>query len=92
MSFTRDEMTNILIAQDIILIKDSMEYNDFSFIYSILRGDGWKQYDNLTEKQIKSEFVDRFDQIKDSDITLELAHKLNEEPIDLLKEAQDDNL
>lgn len=87
MTFSRDEMTNILIAQDIISIRDDMTYNDFEFIYAVLRGDGWRQYDNLTIKQLKSEFVDRFDDIKNCAMTLELAHKLNEEPIDLLKEV-----
>lgn len=85
MSLTRDEKINILIAQDIVSIKQDMEFEDYSFIYSVLQGDGWKQYNDLTDEQVNSEFKDRFEDIKDCAATLALAHKLNEEPINLLK-------
>ena len=82
---TREEKINILMAQDIIAIRQDMEFEDYSFICSVLQGEGWKQYDNLSDKQVDMEFNDRWDDIKDCVETLELAHKLNGEPIDLLK-------
>ena len=85
MSLTREEKINILIAQDIVSIKQDMEFEDYSFIYSVLQGDGWKQYNDLTDEQVNSEFKDRWHDIKDCADTLALAHKLNEEPINLLK-------
>ena len=85
MGLTRDEKVNILMAQDIISIKQDIDFEDYSFLCSVLQGDGWKQYDNLTDEQIDVEFKDRFEDIKDCADTLALAHKLNEEPIDLLK-------
>ena len=85
MSLTREEKINILTAQDIVSIKQDMEFEDYSFLCSILQGDGWKQYNDLTDEQVNSEFKDRFEDIKDCAATLALAHKLNEEPINLLK-------
>ena len=85
MALTRDEKVAILMAQDIVDIKRNMVYEDYSFICSILQGEGWKQYNLLTKEQINMEFLDRWDDIKDCAETLELAHKLNEKPIDLLR-------
>ena len=82
---TKEEKVNILMAQDIVGIKLDMEFEDYSFLCSILQGEGWKQYNNLTDEQIEVEFKDRFEDIKDCVETLELAHKLNGEPINLLK-------
>ena len=85
MSLTREEKINILTAQDIMSIKQDIELEDYSFLCSILQGDCFKQYNNLSNKSVDDEFRDRFDDIKDCADTLALAHKLNEEPIDLLK-------
>ena len=73
------------MAQDIVGIKQDMEFEDYSFICSVLEGEGWKQYNNLSDEQIEVEFKDRFEDIKDCVETLELAHILNGEPINLLK-------
>jgi len=85
MALTRDEKVAILMAQDIMGIKNDFTFEDFSFICSVLQGDGWTQYNNLSAKQVDAEFNERWDDIKDCADTLALAHKLNEEPIDLLK-------
>ena len=82
---SREEKVNILMAQDIVGIKNDFTFEDYSFICSILEGEGWKQYNNLSDEQIEVEFKDRFEDIKDCVETLELAHKLNGEPINLLK-------
>lgn len=85
MALTREEKINILTAQDIIGIKKDMEFEDYSFLCSILQGDGFKQYKDWSDEEINNEFRDRFDDIIDCADTLALAHKLNEEPIDLLR-------
>ena len=86
MSLTREEKINIMVAQDIISIKADMEIEDYSIIYDlIVGGDGWKQYKDYSDEEVNSEFNDRWDDIKDCADTLALAHKLNEEPINLLK-------
>ena len=82
---SREEKINILMAQDIMGIKQDIEFEDYNFLYAILKGEGWKQYDLLSDEQVNIEFKDRFDDIKDCAETLALAHKLNEEPINLLK-------
>ena len=85
MGLTREEKINILVAQDIISIKQDIEFEDYSFIYHVIVGDGWKQYKDWSDEEVNSEFKDRFEDIKDCADTLALAHKLNEEPINLLK-------
>lgn len=86
MSLTREEKINIMVAHDIISIKADMEIEDYSIIYHlIVGGDGWKQYKDWSDKEVNSEFKDRFEDIKDRVDVLALAHKLNEEPINLLK-------
>ena len=86
MALTRDEKINIMVAQDIISIKADMEIEDYSIIYDLIVGDdGWKQYKDYSDEEVNSEFKDRFEDIKDCADTLALAHKLNEEPINLLK-------
>lgn len=85
MALTRNEKINILAAQDIVSIKKDMEFEDYSYIYEVIVGDGWTHYNDLTDEQVNSEFKDRWDDIKDCADTLALAHKLNEEPINLLK-------
>lgn len=87
---TRDEKTAILMAQDIISIKDGIDEKDYTFICCILQGDGFKQYDDLTDDQLDLEFKESWNWItndKNPNTTaiLALSHVLNEEPIDLLK-------
>lgn len=85
MGLTREEKINILTAQDIIGIKKDMEFEDYSFICSVLQGDDFKQYKDWSDDEVNNEFRDRFDDILDCADTMALAHKLNEEPIDLLR-------
>ena len=85
MALTRNEKINILMAQDIVCIKNDFAFEDYSFICSMLKGEGWTQYNLLTKEQLDMEFNDRFNDIRGCVKTLYLAHKLNEEPINLLK-------
>ena len=83
---TREEKITILVAQDIISIKRDIEEGDFCFLSFLLRGeDGVAQYNNLTDNQLDIEIQERWDDIADDSESLELAHELNGEPIDLLK-------
>lgn len=85
MGLTREEKINILMAQDMIGIKKDLEFEDYSFLCSILEGNDFKQYKDWSDDEVNSEFKDRFQDILDDADTLELAHKLNEEPIDFLR-------
>lgn len=76
MSLTREEKINILTAQDIIGIKKDMHFEDYSFICSVLQGDGFKQYKDWSDHEVNSEFKDRFEEIKDCADTLALSYKL----------------
>jgi hypothetical protein len=82
---TRQEKINILMAHDIFYIKKDFQNEDYFFVASILQGDGWKQYNNLSDVEIDSEINDRWDDIAGGDAEiLALAHKLNGKPIKLV--------
>lgn len=81
---TRQEKINILMANDITDIRNNLENEDYEILCAILQGDGWKQYNDLTDQEIDIEFCDRWDHIAGGDPEiLALAHKLNGEPIKL---------
>jgi len=87
---TRDEKTAILMAQDIIRIKQGLKTKDYEYICCILQGDGFKQYYEITDDQLDSEFKESWNWIindnnYDSTKILALSHVLNGKPIDLLK-------
>ena len=81
----KDEKIALLVAQDIVSIKNSMKNKDYEYICCVLAGDGFKPYKSLSDYELEAEFKERWGDIKGSVEVLELAHKLNEEPIDLLK-------
>ena len=54
----RSQKSSYLVCRDIIELKDEINNNDYEFICSILFGDYWTQYNNLTNEQIKLEFED----------------------------------
>ena len=53
---TRDKMIDELAAYDINSIRASLEQGDTEFLNSVLRGDGWSQYNSLTDVQISVEY------------------------------------
>ena len=77
MVLTREEKINILMAQDMIGIKKDLEFEDYSFLCSILEGNDFKQYIDWSDDEVNSEFKDRFQDILDDADTLALANKLN---------------
>ena len=74
MNLNREEKTALLMAQDIISLKEGFLVENYSFICSILDGDGWTQYSNLVTSQINDEFNERKDDFN-SDV-FSLAEKL----------------
>ena len=54
----RSQKSSYLVCRDIIDLKNEINNNDYEFICSILFGDYWTQYNNLTNEQIKLEFED----------------------------------
>jgi hypothetical protein len=54
----RSQKSSYLVCRDIIELKDDMNNDDYELICSILFGDYWTQYNNLTNEQIKLEFED----------------------------------
>lgn len=65
----------LLMAQDIVMLKDDFQAKDYSFVCSILEGDGWKQYNEINDMGIDSEFESR---VLDCDEEIfELAQKLD---------------
>jgi len=54
----RSQKSSYLVCRDIIELKDDMNNDNYELICSILLGDYWTQYNNLTNEQIKLEFDD----------------------------------
>lgn len=53
----REEMIDKLVERDVKSIRDDIcYYDDVSFLDAIIRGDGWKPYNQLTDEQIKLEY------------------------------------
>lgn len=66
----------LLMAQDIVMLKNDFFLNDYGFICSILEGDGWKQYKDINDLGIDSEFEDRV--LDCNEEIFELAQKLDD--------------
>ena len=56
---TRDEMVSILVAGDIISIEKNMIHKDYSYIWSVLTGDGFTQYIDMSDEELVSELQER---------------------------------
>ena len=70
---SRSAKTNLLVANDILSIKSDMNVGDYQLLSAIITGDGFTQYNNMTEKKLNSEFKDRWEDIKDNPEVLELG-------------------
>jgi len=55
----REDMTNALVADDILSIRDSLAIDDESFLDAVLRGDGWIPYNQLTDEDLRKEYEQR---------------------------------
>jgi len=79
----RQEKINILMAHDIMQIREDIENGDYELVCSILQGEGWEQYNKLTDYQIDGELEDRFVYVNLNDKIIDLANRLNGKPIKL---------
>jgi len=55
----REKMTERMVQRDIDSIRDSMEKEDMSFLDSVLKGEGWVPYDQLSDEEIIKEYKSR---------------------------------
>ena len=71
---SRSAKTNLLVANDILIIKSDINAGDYELLSAIITGEGFKQYSNMTEDELNSEFEDRWEEnIKDNTEVLELG-------------------
>lgn len=58
----RKEMVDKLVEQDLEDIVQEIVYrNESEFTENVLRGNGWKPYNQLTDKEVISEYKDRIE-------------------------------
>jgi hypothetical protein len=74
---SRKEKVLLLIAQDIVEMQDEMLAGVYTFIQSALLGENWMQYNDLTDRQVDNEYMDRIDNIKTDERIMELSTKLS---------------
>jgi hypothetical protein len=55
----RDEMIDRMVKDDIAALKSDVFQGDFEFLDSILRGEGWVPYNQLTDAQVRQEYKER---------------------------------
>jgi len=70
---SRRSKTNLLVANDILSIKSDMNTSDYQFLSAIITGEGFTQYNNMTEDELNSEFEEQWGDIKDNPEALELG-------------------
>lgn len=70
---SRSAKTNLLVANDILSIKSDMDAGDYQFLSAIITGEGFTQYNNMTEDELNSEFEEQWGDIKDNPEALELG-------------------
>jgi hypothetical protein len=73
----RNQIVEKLIEHDINIIRIDIINEDHEYIWSILTGNGWTQYNNLTDKQI----VDEFNEVSEDLIKEEIIDQLEFEEI-----------
>jgi hypothetical protein len=59
MILTREEMIDRLVKNDVEDISRWISEGDTEFLTRVLRGDGWKGYNSLTNEEIVKEYKDR---------------------------------
>jgi hypothetical protein len=56
----REEMIHKLSERTIEIVKENIMANDESFLYDIIRGNGWKPYEQLTDEELEKEYKEEF--------------------------------
>jgi hypothetical protein len=64
-----------LVANDILSIQSDINEGDYQLVWAIITGDGFKQYKNMTEDELDSEFEEMWDDIKDRPEALKMGQK-----------------
>lgn len=54
----REQMIDALVERDIDTLVYFIEDGDYSFLDSVLRGDGWVPYNQLTDEQVRDTYED----------------------------------
>ena len=54
-----------MINDDIDSIQNSYSFFDNSFLYSVLSGEGWIPYNQLTDEQVETEYLERISEIEE---------------------------
>ena len=62
MSRSREEMTNALIERDIAWIEEGFIIGDRELLWSVLSGDGWVPYNQLTDEQVIETYNEAFEE------------------------------
>lgn len=57
--FTRQQMIDRMVRDDIGSIRKSLEQGDVSFLDRVLRGEGWTPYNQLSDEEVAREYADR---------------------------------
>jgi hypothetical protein len=69
---TRDEAVEALIQFDIDTVKRDLTYDNYSeFLRSVLSGEGWVPYNQLTDEEVMEEYEDRWANYPDEMKTIE---------------------
>lgn len=55
----RDTMIDFLVNNDIDDIRQAIMQDDIEFLDNVLRGEGWKPYNQLNDKEIEEEYNER---------------------------------
>ena len=53
----KQQKINHLVAYDIAAIADGRAHDDVSYLTSVLCGDGWTQYGNMTDDELDTEYL-----------------------------------
>lgn len=62
---TRDEVIERLTAQDVRTVMMAADDGDYDFLASIIQGDGFTQYRNMTPSALEAEYGEREDRIEE---------------------------
>lgn len=55
----REAMVDRMVRDDIGHIRHNLEKNNIEFLSNVLRGDGWKPYGQLSDKEVEGEYKNR---------------------------------
>ena len=78
----REEMISLLVAEDIIAIQQGLAVGDYSYLCSVLDGEDFVPYAQMSPEVLMEEFTERFQDIRKNQQVLDLASYLFEDDDD----------